>query len=110
MFADIPALYHAWIEKIVDFTGFSHTMLHIHAGLFVLILARLITRKPLASFIPFTFVVAAEALNEVMNRLYYGSWRPADSVSDVVNTLFWPLMLWMVLRLQPLTPLRNATP
>jgi hypothetical protein len=43
-------------------------------------------------------VCAAEPGNEILDRLHYGSWRWADT--DVVNTLFWPTMLFIGLKLR----------
>jgi hypothetical protein len=35
-----------------------------------------------------------------MDRLTFGSWRWEDTLLDVVNTLFWPLVLMIGLRLR----------
>ncbi|MGS1017462.1 hypothetical protein [Allosphingosinicella humi] len=97
---DIPALYHSVIIWIGDGTGASDSLLHVHAGLTVLFVARLVTRRSLATPIPFLVVCAAELANEIMDRLTFGSWRLTDTLLDVVNTLFWPLMLMIGLRLR----------
>ncbi len=98
---DIPAIYHSWILWIGDGTGLPDAILHIHAGLAVLLLARLITGKSLASFIPFAFVLLAEFGNELMDYLNYG-WRPADTYSDLANTFFWPFVISLSVKLRPL--------
>lgn len=98
----LPALYHRFIVWIGDGTGLPDTILHIHAGLAVLMLARLVTRRSLGTFVPLSVVVAAEAFNEVMDRLTFGSWRWPDTLSDIANTLFWPTMICLGLRLRPL--------
>lgn len=92
------ALYQAIIAAIGDGTGASDSLLHVHAGLAILFLARLVTRRSLATPIPFLVVVAAEAANEIMDRLSYGSWRPEDTGLDILNTLFWPFVLMIGLR------------
>jgi len=92
------ALYQDLIIAIGDGTGASDSLLHVHAGLAVLFLARLITRRSLATPIPFLVVVVAEAANEIMDRLNYGSWRPEDTGLDILNTLFWPFVLMVGLR------------
>ncbi|MBB5713381.1 hypothetical protein [Sphingomonas aerophila] len=97
---NIPALYASMIQQIGDGTGMADFVLHIHAGMAVLILARLITRRSLSTPIPLLVVVAAEACNEILDRLHYGSWRPADTTADVINTLFWPTVLFIGLRLR----------
>jgi hypothetical protein len=95
---NITALYQGLIIAIGDGTGASDSLLHVHAGLAILFLARLITRRSLATPIPFLVVVAAEAANEIMDRLTYGSWRAEDTSLDVINTLFWPFVLLVGLR------------
>lgn len=96
------ALYKQFIDWIGDGTGLPDTILHIHAGLAVLMLARVVTRRSLGSLVPLSVVVAAEAFNEIMDRLYYGSWRWTDTLGDVANTVFWPLVICLGIRLRPL--------
>jgi hypothetical protein len=98
----IPTLYHRFIDWIGDGTGLPDTVLHIHAGLAVLMVARVLTRRSLGSFVPLSFVILAEAANEVMDRLHFGSWRWADTLADVANTLFWPLVICLAVRVRPL--------
>ena len=98
----IATTYHRFIEWIGDGTGLSDTVLHIHAGLAVLMLARVVTRRSLGSFVPVAWVIAAEAANEVLDRLHFGAWRWGDTTSDVVNTLFWPLAICAAVRLRPM--------
>ena len=95
---DIPALYHRLILWIGDGTGASDSLLHVHAGLAVLFLARLVTRRSLATPVPFLVVCAAEFANELLDRLAFGAWRLEDTFLDVANTLFWPLVLMVGLR------------
>jgi hypothetical protein len=107
---NIPALYQQLIATIGDGTGASDSLLHVHAGLAILFLARLITRRSLATPIPFLVVVVAEAANEIMDRLTYGSWRVADTGLDVINTLFWPFVLMVGLRWRRAHDIAPATP
>jgi len=97
---DIPARYYDIIRSIGDGTGASDSLLHVHAGLVVLFLARVVTRRSLATPIPFLVVCVAALANEVMDRLVFGSWRWDDTLLDMVNTLFWPLVLMIGLRLR----------
>ena len=98
----IPAYYHRFIDWIGDGTGLPDTLLHVHAGMLILMLARVVTRRSLGSFVPLAFVALAEGANEVMDRLDYGSWRWPDTTSDIVNTLFWPTIICLGVRLRPL--------
>ena len=97
---DFPTLYERLIFWIGDGTGASDTLLHVHAGLAILFLARIVTRRSLATPVPFLVVCLGELGNELMDYLSYGSWRWHDTLFDVVNTLFWPLMLMIGLRLR----------
>lgn len=95
---DIPAVYASFIHAIGDGTGMADSLLHVHAGLAVLLLTRLVTRRSLATPWPLLVVCAAELANEVLDRLHYGSWRWTDTLPDVANTLFWPTVLCLGLR------------
>lgn len=97
-----PKIYHSWIDWIGDGTGLPDTILHIHAGMALLMLARLITRRSFGTFIPLTVVVAGEAFNEIMDRLNYGSWRWDDTLLDIANTMFWPTVICLGVRLRPM--------
>ena len=97
---DFPTLYHRIIVWIGDGTGASDSLLHVHAGLAVLFLARIVTRRSLATPVPFLVVCVAELANEVMDRLNHGSWRWNDTLLDIANTLFWPFVLMIGLKLR----------
>lgn len=99
---NLPALYHTLILWIGDGTGLPDAILHIHAGLAILMTTRLLTRRSLGTFIPFVFVVVAELANETMDYLAYGL-RWADTLSDLGNTLFWPAVISAGVRLRPMT-------
>jgi hypothetical protein len=97
---DVASAYGRFTQWIGDGTGASDALLHVHAGLAVLLIARLVTRRSLATPIPFAIVCLAELVNEVLDRIHYGSWRWWDTSLDVVNTLFWPFVLMIGLRLR----------
>lgn len=98
----IPTVYHAFIEWIGDGTGLPDTILHIHVGLAILLLSRLISGRSLGTLVPLSVVAIAELGNEVMDRLYFGSWRWSDTLTDIGNTLFWPCVICVAVRLRPL--------
>ncbi len=104
---DLPALYHSFIDWIGDGTGLPDTILHIHAGMAILLIARLMTGRSLGTFVPLSFVAAAEAANEILDRLHFGSWRWPDTLSDIGNTLFWPTVICLAIRFRPLIPRRG---
>ncbi len=98
----LSAQYHALIDWIGDGTGLPDTILHIHAGMAVLLIARVATGRSLGTLVPLSIVALAEALNEIMDRIHFGSWRWPDTTSDIVNTLFWPTVICLAVRLRPL--------
>ena len=102
-----PTFYHKMIDWIGDGTGLPDTILHIHAGMALLMIARLITRRSFGTFIPWTVVAAGEAFNEIMDRLNYGSWRWDDTLVDVANTMFWPTVICLGVRLRPIIARRG---
>lgn len=105
---NIPALYHAVVDWIGDGTGLPDTILHIHAGMAVLLVARVITGRSLGTLVPLSVVVFAESANEVLDRLNFGSWRWADTLSDIGNTMFWPVVICLAVRLRPLVNRRRG--
>jgi hypothetical protein len=97
---NVPDLYNDLIRAIGDGTGMADSLLHVHAGMAVLLLMRLVTKRSLATPWPLLGVCAAEAANEMLDRLHWGSWRWEDTALDAVNTLFWPTVLFVGLRLR----------
>jgi hypothetical protein len=95
---DFTGTYHSLILALADDTGASDSLLHVHAGLAVLLIARLVTRRSLATIVPFSIVCVAELANETMDALHVGEIRMPDTLFDVINTLFWPFMLMIGLR------------
>lgn len=98
---DLVQAYHAAIVWIGDGTGLPDAILHIHAGMAVMMLARVFSGRSLGTMIPLAFVGAAEAGNEFLDYLSYGM-RWADTSSDIANTLFWPLVITLGVRWRPM--------
>lgn len=98
---DIPQIYRGWILWIGDGTGLPDAILHIHAGMAILLLVRLLSKRSLATFIPFAVVVLAEFGNELLDYLAYGM-RWGDTLRDIANTLFWPFVISLAVRLRPM--------
>ena len=93
------SLYYDFVTWIGDGTGAPDTVLHIHAGMAVLLLARIITGRSLATPWPLLAVYVAELANEVMDYFIHGRVMP-DTLSDVLNTVFWPTVLFIGLRIR----------
>lgn len=95
---DISGLYSVALQWIGDRTGATDSMLHIHAGMTIFLIASFITRRPLSSPIPICAVATAEAVNELLDIARFGRIIP-DTIPDIINTMFWPLMLFIRMRL-----------
>jgi hypothetical protein len=91
--------YGRFATWIGDTTGLPDQLLHIHAGLIIWLVAAIAIARPLSSPIPLSLVYAAELGNEVLDRLNHGRWMP-DTAGDVINTVVWPTLIWLTLRLQ----------
>lgn len=97
------------MESFVDFyrplsaalgasTGASDSLLHVHGGMVILFLARVVTRRSLATWTPFLFVLATAIAKEAADYIAHGALRMPDSAFDILNTIFWPFVLLIGLR------------
>ena len=96
---DVVTLYAQFIQWIGDGTGAPDTLLHVHAGMAVLFAVRVLSGRSLSTPLPLAAVYLAEFANEVMDYFAHGRVMP-DTFSDIVNTVFWPTMLFVGLRLR----------
>jgi hypothetical protein len=88
--------YHALAEQIVALAGGSDKMVHVHVGLAIYYSTQLLFRRRRASWASLQVVLALEIANEVMDRLFWGSWRWSDTLGDFAYTLFWPTIIFVV--------------
>lgn len=70
---------------------------HTYAGLVIWLLAAIVLRRPLSSWVPLCVIVACEGANEIADYLAYGSWRWHDTLGDMAATWFWPAVLFVAL-------------
>ncbi|PZU06188.1 hypothetical protein [Sphingomonas sp.] len=89
---DLVSDYVALTGSIVQLAG-SDKLVHTYVGLGIYVLAQVALRTRRASPIAFQVVVALQLGNEVMDRLYWDSWRWSDTIGDTFTTLFWPGVL-----------------
>ena len=78
-------------------TGLDHATLHVHVGM-VIWVAGIWIAGDVGAVWPLVLVIAAELVNEVFDRLRVGSWRIADTVQDIVNSVLWPVVLFALAR------------
>lgn len=94
----LVATYHETIEHILAYSGASDKTVHVHVGLALYLLGQLVLRTRRGSVDALLFVLVVESANEMMDRLYFGDWRWADTSTDVIATLFWPTLLLLASR------------
>lgn len=79
-------------------TGMPDDLLHVHLGLFIFVGTALLLRQRMRSPIPILAVLIFELLNEVSDYLAGGDWYLAGSLLDIVNTMLWPTVLFLLAR------------
>ena len=102
--------YALFKEAIQQDTGLANAMLHMHSGLLILLVARVISGRSIGSFVPLSAVILLELLNELIDRINHGSWRWSDTGGDILNTLFWPTVLTLAVWLHPLAKRQPVQP
>jgi hypothetical protein len=87
---------------VMGLTGLSRDSLHLHIGLLTMVLAAVVSRRTLASPLPWLAVLAVACLAEAWDLrddfAGRGSLRWGASLHDLVNTLFWPTILLLLAR------------
>jgi hypothetical protein len=87
---------------IVSTTGLSKDALHIYVGLGTYLFASQVLRKPFRSLLPLLAVVFIACLGELVDMrddiASLGYWRWRASLHDIVNTSFWPFVLFALAR------------
>lgn len=73
-------------------------LVHTWTGLVIYVLAGAVLPRGFKRWWPFWVVVAAETGNEVIDYAFRTGWTLDGTVEDVFFTLFWPLVLTLVLR------------
>ena len=94
----------SWFQECKNFListfGLSKDALHIYIGLIVFFVTALLIRRPLRSWLPLLMVVLAALVGEVLDMkddiFQLGGWRWKASLHDLVNTMFWPFVIWLL--------------
>lgn len=93
---DLANRYSAVKQAMSATTGASEELLHVHFGLLIFVAAALLLRRRMHSALPIAavwlFALANEAIDATLML------RPFNSALDVVNTVFWPSILYLVAR------------
>ena len=84
-------------------TGMSEDLLHVHVGLLIFVFFAVVLRRRMHSLWPVSAVALFAILNEVVDA-FGPNWNADLSALDVVNTLFWPAILFLVARRRRVSP------
>lgn len=75
----------------------DHSTLHVHVGMVIWVVCVAVAGD-IGAWWPLAVVVAAELFNELLDRLRNGDWQLPDTLSDIVNSVFWPAVLFALAR------------
>ena len=86
-------------REVADVLGASEDLLHLHAGLLIFFAAALLFRRRMRSRVPIALVYAFAIGNEIIDAMSPGgnAWRWEPAV-DILNTVFWPTLLFLLAR------------
>lgn len=94
----VVATYAAAKSDLAHLLSASPSLLHVHAGLLIFFAAVLLFRRPMSSAVPIGLVWTVAVSNELIDAskaISVGRW---ETVADVVNTVFWPTLLFLIAR------------
>ena len=92
---DYVALYQQLIGWVVGQFG-NDKIAHVFVGLTLWLGSVRALRKTFNSLAPFVVLAVAEAINEGLDRITYGSWRWADTSMDIAATFACPLLILLM--------------
>lgn len=87
---------------IVNFTDLARDALHIYAGLLVFFIVAFCHHRQLKSkfaiWAVILIAVGCELFDARDDLINHGYWRVGASMHDIINTIFWPLVIWLMAR------------
>ena len=93
---------------LLDLIGLGKDALHIYVGLAVFLLTALVFRLPLRDWRPLAATLLVAILGEVLDLFERlppgGNPRWGSSWHDLWNTMFWPLVLFLLHRWRSALP------
>ena len=95
-----------WLKQQVSDLTVAKDALHVYGAFVVQVLAALVTRRTLASPIPWLAVLAAIVLNEALDLIfekepYIHRWQIEGAIHDLINTMVLPTLLLLLARFAP---------
>ena len=95
-----------WLKQQISYLTVAKDALHIYGAFLVQVVAALLTRRTLASPIPWLAVLAAIIVNEALDLTfekepYIQQWQIDGVVHDLINTMILPTLLLLLARFVP---------
>ncbi|MGE0179726.1 MAG: hypothetical protein AB7O91_07905 [Sphingomonas sp.] len=101
--AALPERYSFLKQWMSDATGATEELLHLHFGLLIFVVVAVVFRRRMHSLWPVSVVWAFALANEAID--YFSSdWLLDLSALDVLNTVLWPTVLFLVARRRRVSP------
>lgn len=95
-------MIEAMKNHLVLLAGVSRDALHTQIGLFLFFAVALVFRRQASRWLPLSAVMAAAVASEVFDCLRdlsrYGVWDHEGSIHDIINTVFWPVIIHVMAR------------
>lgn len=102
-FEGLPLRYSELKQWLAEVTGASEDLLHVHLGLLIFVVVAVVFRQRMHSYGPVSLVWAFALLNELVDY-FAPEWRADTSALDVLNSVFWPTVLFLVARRRKINP------
>lgn len=96
MIQNLALHYHEAKMYFSRLVGASEDLLHVHAGLLIFVITAFVLRRRFRSPVPILFVAAFAISNEVIDQISGTSSKPLEPYIDIVNTIFWPGILFLL--------------
>ena len=94
--------FEEMMSHIIHFTGLERDALHIYAGLTIYLIVALLHKRQLKSKwaigVVVIVVIAIELFSARHDLFSDGIWRVGASLHDIINTIFWPMIIWLSVR------------
>lgn len=106
---EAAAVYHAQTLWLAETTGLPEEILHIHAGMIIFLATSLVAKQSLDRAFPLLMVIIMAVGNECLDRINLGNWNWPDTKADLINTITWPLVIWLTARVLKLIARPGST-
>lgn len=90
--------YSEMKDALDEITGMSEDLIHVHVGLAIFVATAFLLRRRIRSSIPLAIVAFLALANELVDFAAGDDWELGASILDFLNTLLWPLVLFLLAR------------